>query len=686
MKDKGERRSPLPTARSAIGGAPELLGVRGFWLIVALFAILASLHYVELSGPLPFLQWWPAGLGLSRHSAERILFLVPITYAGLLFGTRGLWAVSIAALAVMLPRSLFISPAPRDALLESGAVVAAGCFTGMFVEMLRRERLRFAELELAQKALQSSLRAMEQDRRQLAALNETATIVSQSLELNNVLRGAVDNVKHVVWVDAVLLFLLDDAAQEIVLAAHRGILGECAQELSRLKLGEGFNGRVAELGEPMAVEDASRDTRLTSAIVRQENIQSELIVPLKAKGAVLGTLCVMMRSRRRFLPSEVTLLTAIGNQIGMAVENARLYERQREATKQLRASERRYRYLFENANDAIFVHDLHGTIVAANRACERLTGYPVSELVGASVTELLSAQHLSVAGRVEEQVLAGGLAEPCELQFMCKDGREVLVELATNLITSDGQPAGFQHIARDITREKRMQENLGYYVQQITTAQEEERKRIARELHDEAAQSVLVLSHRLDALVSRPRRTSHQALKEELTSLQELSDEILQSLRRCAQDLRPRILDDLGLVAAVEWLAESLGNGQGIATRVDVEGSLPVLSSQEQLLLFRIAQEATSNIRRHAQASEVTITLRSSPEEMEMVICDNGRGFELPEMIGDFASSGRLGLAGMQERARLLGGTLKVHSAPGKGTAITVRVPIASPSLDRGSP
>jgi len=346
---------------------------------------------------------------------------------------------------------------------------------------------------------------------------------------------------------------------------------------------------------------------------------------------------------------------------------------------ELRASEQRYRYLFENANDAIFVHDLQGKIVAANQACERLTGYPVEELMGANMATLLSSEELSTAGRVQQRLLVGEEVSPYEQQFSRKDGTTAIVKLATSLITNNSQPTGFHHIARDITDEKRAQENLHYYVQQITSAQEEERKRIAREIHDDAAQSVLVLSRRLDALVSKPGRRLSPVLREDLKDLQGLSDDILQSLRRFAQNLRPRILDDLGLVAAVEWLAEDLSQSEGIDARVDVQGDASDISPETQLLLFRIVQEALSNVRRHAQASKVVIKLDFTPEQIAMMVYDNGKGFELPEMISDFASSGRLGLAGMQERGRLLGGVISVQSAPGKGTTITVQVPRESP-------
>ncbi|GAI37297.1 unnamed protein product, partial [marine sediment metagenome] len=141
------------------------------------------------------------------------------------------------------------------------------------------------------------------------------------------------------------------------------------------------------------------------------------------------------------------------------------------------------------------------------------------------------------------------------------------------------------------------------------------------------------------------------------------------------QDLRPRILDDLGLIPALEWMAEDLEENYGIDAHVEVTGMEQTLPAETQLLLFRIAQEALTNIRRHAEASRAVVKLEFGDNSIKMAVSDNGRGFELPERMDDLANIGKLGLAGMRERARLLGGTLEVQSTPGKGTTLIVEVP-----------
>ncbi|GAI76513.1 unnamed protein product, partial [marine sediment metagenome] len=227
-----------------------------------------------------------------------------------------------------------------------------------------------------------------------------------------------------------------------------------------------------------------------------------------------------------------------------------------------------------------------------------------------------------------------------------------------------------------ITDEKRLQDNCRFYAQQVTRAQEEERKRIARELHDDLAQPLLRLMQRLDYLTTTKRRKlSNSELTQSLNEMHNQAVETLEGLQRCARDLRPPILDHLGLLAALEWMAEELVK-HGIDAQVKVIGSERSLPAEVELLLFRIVQEALTNTRRHAEASKSRVTIEYGDDKILLTVNDNGKGFKLPRSLGDFASAGKLGLAGMQERARLIGGKLKLGSQLGKGTKITIEVPI----------
>lgn len=226
--------------------------------------------------------------------------------------------------------------------------------------------------------------------------------------------------------------------------------------------------------------------------------------------------------------------------------------------------------------------------------------------------------------------------------------------------------------ARLYRDELRMQEALRQYAGQVTRAAEEERKRIARELHDDAIQGLVLLCRQLD-LVLESGRPGKGSLKQ-LTELRGLAESSLQAIRRFSRDLRPSVLDDLGLIPAIEWLASDLSKRTGVAASLEVNGPIKRLASEAELLLFRIVQEALRNAEKHSGASKVRIAVTFADSQVSLTVADDGRGFRLGP-IKDGTYSGKLGLLGMQERAHLLGASLEIHSQPGKGTQIKVVAP-----------
>ena len=376
---------------------------------------------------------------------------------------------------------------------------------------------------------------------------------------------------------------------------------------------------------------------------------------------------------------EVGGVVAAGAVINVGFERLRRERERRQLVgEQLRISEERYREIFENAHDAIWLQDMQGRITMANRACAEITGYAPEELVGMKVKRFLSEGPLNKARQIRRRLLAGEtINEPYEQEIIKRDGTPALLWLTPSLITSQGWPTGFQFIARDITEKAHMQENLNFYLQQVTRAQEHERQRIAQELHDETAQSLLLMAQRLDSLASSANKRRNKDVAAGLQEVRGTTIEALMELRRLAQDLRPRILDDMGLVPALEWLADDLTQQDGIKACVEVDGTLPKLSEEGQLLLFRIAQEALRNIGKHSGATEATLSLRVYDDRLEMRVADNGQGFTLPKAVGDLAATGKLGLLGMHERARLLGGTLDIRSERSRGTTVVVELPVS---------
>ncbi|MGD8626862.1 MAG: GAF domain-containing sensor histidine kinase [Anaerolineae bacterium] len=219
----------------------------------------------------------------------------------------------------------------------------------------------------------------------------------------------------------------------------------------------------------------------------------------------------------------------------------------------------------------------------------------------------------------------------------------------------------------------RLCENLRFYVRKITRAQEEERKRIARELHDDTVQRLIDLSRRVDNLSLPPEVPARMV--EALETLQGRIQDTLDNVRRFSRDLRPSVLDDLGLLPAIEGLLADL-ESRGIETALGIEGRPRRLKPEAEIDLYRIVQEALNNVRRHAEASRVVLTVDYGEKQIQILVRDNGKGFEGAGQPGDFASAGMYGLVGMQERAQRLHGQLRIVAPESEGTVVVVEVPI----------
>jgi two-component system sensor histidine kinase DegS len=218
-------------------------------------------------------------------------------------------------------------------------------------------------------------------------------------------------------------------------------------------------------------------------------------------------------------------------------------------------------------------------------------------------------------------------------------------------------------------------ENMRFYARKITQAQESERRRIARELHDDTIQSLIGLSRQMEALATGEDGLPASAAQR-VGGLQAATSEVIQQVRRFSQDLRPSILDDLGLLPTLEELTTELNRQDGLQAEFRVAGEERRLSSEAELILFRIAQEALNNVRKHARATKVVTVMEMSASAVQMTVEDDGIGFKPPTLADHPAVASRLGLIGMHERARLLSGTLVIDSAPGQGTKVIVNVPV----------
>jgi len=340
-----------------------------------------------------------------------------------------------------------------------------------------------------------------------------------------------------------------------------------------------------------------------------------------------------------------------------------------------------------------FVINKQHKVTYWNTAIESLTGIKRQDIIGTD--EQWRAFYAEKRPAMADLIADGASADQIEVYYRgkCKKSRLIdgayeaegfFSELGRNgkwlhftaspIRDDNGEIIGAIETLEDITERKGAEDNLPYYLQEITRAQEKERKRIARELHDDTAQVLGSLSRQLDNFI----RKKHGLAPNEVLFLKSLQAQLnrgVQSVHGFIQALRPSLLDDLGLIPALRSLAKGLQESDGISISLKVLGKERRFSPEVELLLFRIIQEAFNNIRRHAHASEAQVVVEFTEDRTKVTINDNGRGFELTGKVDYLPRSGKLGLAGMHERARLLRGTLEVKSTPGKGTTLIVEVP-----------
>lgn len=221
------------------------------------------------------------------------------------------------------------------------------------------------------------------------------------------------------------------------------------------------------------------------------------------------------------------------------------------------------------------------------------------------------------------------------------------------------------------------QQERDLLLQRLLQAQEEERRRIARGLHDDISQALLAISLRIDDLRDRCTPEGPPLERANFSALKQAVYQALEEVHRIIFNLRPKVLDDMGLVPAIMWLAEQELQRRGVEVTLEVKGRQRRLPDTVETVAFRVVQEAVQNIRRHARASSAHLTLTFGPETLGVLVRDDGQGFH-PDQVQPRAGSMRgLGLLGMQERLALVGGTVSIVSAPGEGTTLTARIPLA---------
>jgi len=393
----------------------------------------------------------------------------------------------------------------------------------------------------------------------LLALSRVSAAVSGLQDLDAILEVALDTVLDIFGGTIGGILLIDEQTQTLSYRVYRGLSARYAEEM-HLGLGEGIAGKVAQSGKAILLEDISTDPRAARPVlISTEGLKAFISVPLRARDAVLGVLNVASRMPRHFTKNEMHLLHSIGDQVGVAIEHARLYER------------------------------LH-------------------------------------------------------------EGRE-----------------RYRRLARE-----------------ILMAQEEERRRIARELHDETSQALTSLALSLQAIIGMAEMKGIQDPEfiEKLRVTHSYAVRAGNDVVRLMRELRPSLLDELGLPAAINRYAKDTLQAQGINVSMEFTGAEEQLPLEVGVTLFRVAQGAIGNILEHSAAKNTSIKLQCNARECLLSIEDDGTGFDVGKMTQVDPSGRGAGLFAMKERVRLVGGACRVESQPGQGTKVIVKVPLETDIAD----
>ena len=395
--------------------------------------------------------------------------------------------------------------------------------------------------------------------RSLTTLSRVSAAVSELSDLDAVLKVALDSVLVIMNGKTGGILLIDEKTQTLSYRVYRGLSKKFAEEM-RLQMGEGIAGNVAKSGKSILLADISNDpSAARQDLINTEGLRAFVSVPLRAKDKVLGVLNVTSHLPHHFTKDDMYLLHAIGDQVGVAIEQAKLYERL-----------------------------------------------------------------------------------------------------------------------------KKERENYRQLARYMLIAQEVERGKVARELHDETAQSLTGLSLNMKALLSIANTHDYgdAEFRAKLEKAYEITLQLNSEVNNIMKSLRPTALDSLGLVSAINQYVQDRLQLTEINVRIQHEGMEKRLPSEVEFVLYRIFQGAISNVAWHSHAQNVVISMRCTSDEAIMQIEDDGRGFDASKPI-DVDESGRgRGLFSMKERASLLGGTCDIQSQPGKGTKITVKVPVYWSKVD----
>jgi PAS domain S-box-containing protein len=531
------------------------------------------------------------------------------------------------------------------------ALVAAFSLLAWWLGSYPQEMLVAAAAVGAPAALLAALLLLRQARERGAAQR---SLQNAQARVSGIVESAMDPVIAVDEQQRIVLF--NAAAETVFRWPRKAVLGQPLDVLIPERFRAAHRGHVAQFGRT-----GTTSRRMGSNLVLRA---------LRANGEEFPIEASISQHREGHEHVFTVILRDITERVA--------------ADSRLARSEARLRGILDSAMDAVITIDQDQRVVLFNSAAETMFGCPQQQAIGAPLSWFLPARFRD--SHAEDVRRFGAGAEVSRrmggariVTGLRRSGEEFPIDASISQLEEDGRKF-YTVILRDVSERdrteaalRRSREELKELASASSSAREQEKTRIARELHDELAQAMTTLKMDL-SLIRVTTPGVGEELLGRLAKMDAQIDATIAAMRRIAADLRPLTLDDLGLVPAIESLVNHFSQRTGVACEVAFSQPEFPLTDTQATAVFRIVQEALTNVARHAKATQVEVTIDAIDTEITVTVSDNGAGF----VAGSPAKPNSYGLLGLRERAYLLGGECRIASTPGKGTEIEVRLPLAA--------